>query len=133
MIRQFISARMCREIGPTEWRVTVSQQASNYGMRAANRQPLLNSLAVFWEGGHAMHCECLDISFGGAFISLRPHDRLPHNSPVVVVFLSRHRGQQQVHQLKARVVRVCDRGAGLMFTDFKPDTFELIRDLLQAA
>jgi len=73
-----------------------------------------------------------DISLEGVFIGAE-NLILPSQSIVELTFALNTSGKQRIRQAEAIVIHRTHNGCGLMFKDFRMETFQAIKDMLYAA
>lgn len=82
------------------------------------------------EGG-TLGCRTRDICLGGVFVKLSRDLTLPQDSPVELMFKLGMGESITRHRIKAKVVRITDEGAGMMFRDFDAGAFRSLQELLR--
>lgn len=83
-------------------------------------------------GTHTEGCVTQDVGLGGVFLQIPPHVKVFNESHVELTFrLGDDDSQVTKHRIKARVVRVSDEGAGMMFRDFDASTFRSLQEILR--
>lgn len=82
-------------------------------------------------GTYTEGCFTQDVGLGGVFLSLPPQIKLFNESHVELTFKLGDESQITKHRIKARVVRVSDEGAGMMFRDFDASTFRSLQEILR--
>lgn len=100
--------------------------------RWSSRQPVVLEVAVHNHEQSVVRGKTHDISIGGMFVEAHPLD-LSLNDQVNVAFNLEKDGVINHHYLPARVIRLTDKGAGLMFSDFSPTTVNALKELLYAS
>ena len=96
------------------------------------RQPLRLDITVFdsiYGEEEILHTRTENISLGGMFILTAPR-QLAVNHNLSIGFPIHNKQGLSQQRLSARVVRSTEQGAGLAFSDNKPDTIHLLRDML---
>lgn len=97
--------------------------------RWSGRQPM--QLRVTLSGGRQrpQPAVCHNLGLGGMYVETNPQWLLL-NSLLDVGFTIRSEDGESRHRLPVRVVRVSQNGAGLMFSNFKPDAAGALGELL---
>lgn len=96
------------------------------------RQPLRLEIKVFdsiYGEEEILHTHTENVSLGGMFILTAPR-QLAVNHNLSIGFSTHNKQGYSQQRLSARVVRSTERGAGVAFSDNKPDTLQLLRDML---
>lgn len=82
-------------------------------------------------GTHTEGCVTHDVGLGGVFLKIPPHVKIFNESHVELTFKLGETSQVTKHRIKARVVRVSDEGAGMMFRDFDASAFRSLQEILR--
>ncbi len=82
-------------------------------------------------GTHTEGCRTRDVGLGGVYLEVPPTVKLFAESHVELIFKMGEGGELTKHRVKARVVRVGDSGAGMMFRDFDASTFRSLQEILR--
>lgn len=82
-------------------------------------------------GTYTEGCMTQDVGLGGVFLKIPPHVKVFNESHVELTFKLGDETQVTKHRIKARVVRVSDEGAGMMFRDFDASTFRSLQEILR--
>ncbi len=82
-------------------------------------------------GTHTEGCHTVDVGLGGVYLEVPPNVRLFAESHVELIFKLNDGTEVTKHRVKARVVRVGDTGAGMMFRDFDATTFRSLQEILR--
>ena len=99
--------------------------------RWTTRTPARFDVDMYCEGYDLATCQTSDISFGGVFLELG-HTPPPVDSTVDLVFHCGSAGDTRArYKLPAKVVRVTDRGVGVMFRDFDAAAFRSLREIFR--
>ena len=86
---------------------------------------------VLYDRGETRGCRTRDICLGGVFVKL-PRDLIPpQDAPVELLFSFGHGENLTKHRIKAKVVRITEEGAGLMFRVFDVGTFRSLQELFR--
>ncbi len=75
---------------------------------------------------------CRDLGLGGMFVEADPQS-FSINEQLDIGFTLAGTRRKSDHHLRARVVRVCAQGAGLMFSGFKLESVWALRDIIYDA
>jgi len=94
------------------------------------RQPLVLDLTLHHNGQMPLAAVTRDVSICGTFVVTTTPIKPALNSQVYVVFTHRADGMPSRYRLPARVIRLEQDGAGLMFSDFSADTIQTLRKIL---
>ena len=94
--------------------------------RWSSRQAVETGLRIYANGQWPWLGRIRNLSIGGIFAEIDARNLSP-NTHVDVTFILHHRAELSHHRLPARVIRVGPDGAGLMFTDFRRETLEVLR------
>ena len=81
--------------------------------------------------GGTLGCRTRDICLGGVFVKLSNDLKLPQDTPVELMFKLDKGESVTRHRIKAKVVRITDEGAGMMFRDFDAGAFRSLQELLK--
>ncbi|MEK7323017.1 MAG: PilZ domain-containing protein [Pseudomonadota bacterium] len=82
-------------------------------------------------GTHTEGCRTRDVGLGGVYLEVPSNVKLFAESHVELIFRMGEGGELTKHRVKARVVRVGDAGAGMMFRDFDASTFRSLQEILR--
>ena len=105
------------------------QPQRNHEHRWSPRRVVETTLQVYAKGQRPWPGCIRNLSIGGLFAAIDAKTLSP-NDPVDVAFVL-HRGDVATHhRLPARVMWVGHDGAGLLFTDFRPETLQVLREAL---
>ena len=88
-------------------------------------------VSLLQSGTHTEGCRTRDVGLGGVYIELPPNLKLFAESHVELIFRLGEGSEITKHRVKARVVRVGDTGAGMMFRDFDATTFRSLQEILR--
>lgn len=97
--------------------------------RWSERQPMRLGVTLKAGGQRPHPALCRDLGLGGMYVETDP-EWLPLNSSLYVGFTITRDGKESHYRLSARVVRLSRNGAGLMFSDFKPEAAYALGELL---
>lgn len=104
------------------------EQKKHLELRWGVRQPVRAAVTLYVAGQRPWLARCRDVSIGGLFVETDP-SRLALDGAVIVSFALMSEEGRTHPRLPARVVRLGPDGAGLMFSDFKPETLHVLRAL----
>lgn len=100
--------------------------------RWSPRQDFDTGLSIYSFGQRPWPGRICNLSIGGMFARIDASTLSP-NDPVDAAFIL-HRGDgPSHHRLPARVIWVGPEGAGLMFTDFRRETLDVLRAALRGS
>lgn len=97
--------------------------------RWSGRQPMRLRVTLSGGGQRPRPAVCHNLGLGGMYVETDP-ERLMLNSPLDVGLTIRADDGESRHRLPVRVVRLSSNGAGLMFSNFKPDAAGALGELL---
>lgn len=100
--------------------------------RWSKRKQVCLDAIVFHRPLGLLHVEILDISLEGVFIG-GEHIKLPSPAIVELTFALDSVGKQTIYQMEAMVIHHARNGCGLMFKDFRLETFQALQSMLYAA
>lgn len=97
--------------------------------RWSERRNMALAVTLNLGGERLQHGTCRDLGVGGMFVEtdLRA---LTHNAPLLVDLVYAHRGAETAFRLPARVAHISSNGAGLMFSDLRPDVVRALCGVL---
>jgi len=79
----------------------------------------------------AIQCRTGDIGLGGVYLNTRVDSQLTEGDTVELMFKLRA-PQSETCKLRAKVVRLTEQGAGLMFKDFDAIAFRSLQQVMKA-
>jgi hypothetical protein len=95
--------------------------------RWSSRHPVAMEVTLSSGGQHSRSAICRDIGIGGMYVEADT-GLLQTNDQVVVGFTLGDANVRSHHRLRTRVIWVSGRGAGLMFSEFLPETVRALRE-----
>ena len=91
------------------------------------RKPIRLDVVLHHDGAGMLRCKTRDISLEGMFIEAE-NPVLPVDDPVYLDFILQNDSDNKLHHIRAKVVRVTDKGMGVMFREFNPSISHFLRD-----
>ena len=107
------------------------QPQQNREHRWSPRQAIETALRISSKGQRPWPGRVLNLSIGGMFARIDVKTLSPNDS-VDVAFVLNQDDDATHHHLPARVIWIGPDGAGIMFTDFRPETLQVLRAALHA-
>ena len=98
--------------------------------RWTTRAPAKFDVDMYCEGYEMTSCHTNDISFGGVFLEFE-NKAPPIESTIDLVFHCQSTERCERYKLPAKVVRVTERGVGVMFRDFDATAFRSLREIFR--
>lgn len=97
--------------------------------RCSIRKPINLEVAVYYDGLGILRCLSRNVSLHGMLLDTGVMV-LPQNASVDLTIINRAAGLTQLHRVPATVIRVEDRGAGILFQDLSLDAYGSLYGML---
>ena len=99
--------------------------------RWTTRTKLDVDVDVLFSGGASMSCKTANIGLGGVYLSSND-SQLEKGESVELTFKLDESHNSEACKLRAKVVRLTERGVGLMFKDFDAVAFRSLQKVMKA-
>ena len=103
-------------------------QAQSNNHRWSPRQPRQYNVVIYGDGA-PFPARLRDISIGGMCVETDA-SKLAPNASVQVLFRLESKPESPLHRFPANVIWTGERGVGLMFNDYRPETLRTLRRLI---
>jgi c-di-GMP-binding flagellar brake protein YcgR len=91
------------------------------------RKPIALDVVLYHTDAGLLRCRTRDISLEGMFVTTGAVN-LQIDDPVELDFILHSNGDSQLHHIRAKVVRLTEQGAGLMYREFTPNITHFLQD-----